>query len=189
MKEESGGAVEGCRSGLSPGSIASSVDIAKWRPRELPNDPKRTWNTHRLGWRVGADFSSAACAGVLVAPFITIIDRYEPLFFHTARCSTDIKQRHHRECVRSKLFGIECPILSSCLTPQTSSISLLETIRPHLCPLHRHLPNSKLHRYCIIHSPQHFNYFYYSWYRQIRRNLLDQPHPLPLERHTFHPSL
>jgi hypothetical protein len=87
MKEESGGAVEGCRSGLSPGSIASSVDIAKWRPRELPtetlsNDAKRDWNTHRLGWRVGADFASAACAGVLVAPIITIIDRYEPLFLY-----------------------------------------------------------------------------------------------------------
>jgi hypothetical protein len=76
MKEERGGAVEeGCRSGLGPGSIASSVDIAKWLPREVPTDTKRTWNTHRLGWRVGADFASAACAGVLVAPFITIIDR------------------------------------------------------------------------------------------------------------------
>ncbi|KAK2605812.1 hypothetical protein QQS21_003766 [Conoideocrella luteorostrata] len=33
------------------------------------------WNTKNLGWRLAADATSAACAGVLVAPVISIIDR------------------------------------------------------------------------------------------------------------------
>ena len=34
------------------------------------------WNTANLGLRLGADLTSAASAAVLVAPIITIIDRY-----------------------------------------------------------------------------------------------------------------
>ncbi|KAL6872802.1 hypothetical protein J3F83DRAFT_731049 [Trichoderma novae-zelandiae] len=33
------------------------------------------WNTDRLAWRLAADATSAACAGALIAPIITIIDR------------------------------------------------------------------------------------------------------------------
>ncbi|KAL7956204.1 hypothetical protein V8C34DRAFT_289512 [Trichoderma compactum] len=33
------------------------------------------WNADRLAWRLGADATSAACAGALIAPIITIIDR------------------------------------------------------------------------------------------------------------------
>ena len=196
MKEERGGAVEGCRSGIGPGSIASSVDIAKWRPRELPTDnvhasAKKSWNTHRLGWRVGADFASAASAGVLVAPVITIIDRYEPLIILLTLLDplADINQRDHRECLRPKFLDIECPLLPSRLTRQTSSLCLLETIRPHLRSLHRHLPNRKLHRHFILHSSQHVDHFHHSWYRQIRRNVLGKPFTLPLERYTFHSPL
>jgi hypothetical protein len=35
----------------------------------------KTWNTHKLGLRVGADALAAASAGVLVAPIITMIDK------------------------------------------------------------------------------------------------------------------
>jgi hypothetical protein len=34
------------------------------------------WNTKNLSWRLGADMVSAASAAVLVAPIISIIDRY-----------------------------------------------------------------------------------------------------------------
>lgn len=37
---------------------------------------KRTWNTDKLGLRLSSDALSAACAGALVAPLISIIDRY-----------------------------------------------------------------------------------------------------------------
>lgn len=37
---------------------------------------KPSWNTDKLAYRLGADAISASCAGVLIAPFISIIDRY-----------------------------------------------------------------------------------------------------------------
>ncbi|PNP55461.1 hypothetical protein THARTR1_04291 [Trichoderma harzianum] len=39
------------------------------------SQPQSKWNTDRLAWRLGADATSAACAGALIAPIITIIDR------------------------------------------------------------------------------------------------------------------
>lgn len=39
------------------------------------SQPQSKWNTDRLVWRLGADATSAACAGALIAPIITIIDR------------------------------------------------------------------------------------------------------------------
>lgn len=42
-------------------------------------DSTRTWNTKNLGLRLAADGAAAASAGVLVAPIITIIDKYAPI--------------------------------------------------------------------------------------------------------------
>lgn len=36
----------------------------------------RTWNTRNIGLRLAADGAAAATAGVLVAPVITMIDKY-----------------------------------------------------------------------------------------------------------------
>lgn len=36
----------------------------------------KSWNTHNLGLRLAADAAAAATAGVLVAPLITMIDKY-----------------------------------------------------------------------------------------------------------------
>ncbi|KAG5913661.1 hypothetical protein E4U53_004811, partial [Claviceps sorghi] len=36
---------------------------------------RRTWNTKNLGWRLVVDATGAACAGAIVAPVISIIDR------------------------------------------------------------------------------------------------------------------
>lgn len=37
--------------------------------------PTSTWNTRRLGSRLGVDIASAATAGALTCPVITVIDR------------------------------------------------------------------------------------------------------------------
>jgi len=80
MKEERGGAAKAYSTALAPGVVAATAEVAKWRPREvsvdsMKDDSRKAWNTRALGWRVGADFASAASAGVLVAPIITTIDR------------------------------------------------------------------------------------------------------------------
>jgi hypothetical protein len=36
------------------------------------------WNTKNFGWRLGGDLTAAASAAVMVAPIITIIDKYVP---------------------------------------------------------------------------------------------------------------
>ncbi|KAH6685950.1 hypothetical protein F5X68DRAFT_17778 [Plectosphaerella plurivora] len=41
----------------------------------LPEPAEKTWNTKNLGLRLGADALSAACAGTMVAPIVTMIDR------------------------------------------------------------------------------------------------------------------
>lgn len=45
----------------------------------LTTPPKEVkWNIKDLPWRITTDIMSAACASGLVAPLITIIDRYFP---------------------------------------------------------------------------------------------------------------
>lgn len=43
---------------------------------ERPTLSSRKWNTDRLGARLGVDVASAATAGLLTCPVITVIDRY-----------------------------------------------------------------------------------------------------------------
>ncbi|KFA77897.1 hypothetical protein S40288_02554 [Stachybotrys chartarum IBT 40288] len=52
---------------------ASTPTVASPSSASLVDLPR--WNTANLGWRLGTDLVSAACAGVLVAPVISIIDR------------------------------------------------------------------------------------------------------------------
>lgn len=47
----------------------------KWGKQDSPSPPKAQWNTKDLGLRLGADVASAAAAGALTCPLITIIDR------------------------------------------------------------------------------------------------------------------
>ena len=47
----------------------------------MPAELKKEWNTKNLGARLGADLTSAAAAASLVAPLISIIDKYEQLLF------------------------------------------------------------------------------------------------------------
>ncbi|KAF1834070.1 hypothetical protein BDW02DRAFT_353911 [Decorospora gaudefroyi] len=77
----------------SDGSIATaSISLPNPTPNPNPNpnpkiplpsmrtpttstDTPRTWNTSKLGLRIGVDTLSAAAAGLLVAPIITMIDK------------------------------------------------------------------------------------------------------------------
>lgn len=55
----------------SPLALAQKVDMES----KMGDEAKTTWNTKNLGFRLGADLFSAACAGTLVAPLVSIIDR------------------------------------------------------------------------------------------------------------------
>jgi len=61
----------------------ASVHVDSWRPSAIASKMEpigkstaSSWNARNLGLRLGADFTAAAAAGALVAPIITIIDRY-----------------------------------------------------------------------------------------------------------------
>lgn len=55
--------------------ITNEAALATTTPTLKHNDTEQRWNTKNLGLRLAADATGAACAGVLVAPIISIIDR------------------------------------------------------------------------------------------------------------------
>lgn len=54
----------------------SKVHVRSLRPGHSESDSVLQWNTTNLGWRLGADLTSAASASAMVAPVICVIDRY-----------------------------------------------------------------------------------------------------------------
>lgn len=71
------------RSAAEPSSWATlplptpklSVFAALWKPSMAKEAETKSWNTSKLGLRIGADALAASAAGVLVAPIITMIDK------------------------------------------------------------------------------------------------------------------
>src|SRR5690606_30150850 len=62
-------------SSSSTGSAPTSTSVAA--PQALGTTATTTsWHTDNLGLRLGSDVLSAASAGVLIAPIISIIDNY-----------------------------------------------------------------------------------------------------------------
>lgn len=59
---------------MSPDTTRATVPAI---PTPTMNSDKQ-WNTRSLGLRFAADAASAAVAGALICPIITIIDRYAP---------------------------------------------------------------------------------------------------------------
>jgi hypothetical protein len=57
---------------------ASSKTMTQTGLVQQPVAEKRIWNTKNLGLRLASDFVSGACAATLVAPVITIIDKFVP---------------------------------------------------------------------------------------------------------------
>jgi hypothetical protein len=68
------------RLGASPADpdIKHPLALAGKKVDEMQHQTTKTWNTKNLGLRLGADAASAASAAALVAPVISIIDRYGP---------------------------------------------------------------------------------------------------------------
>ena len=58
-----------------PLPLPSSSKSPAMSEKDAPAATKRDWNTSKLGLRIGVDAVSAASAGSLVAPIITMIDR------------------------------------------------------------------------------------------------------------------
>jgi hypothetical protein len=56
--------------------MANETSLATTTPTlKHPVASVQKWNTKNLAWRLAADATGAACAAVLVAPVISIIDR------------------------------------------------------------------------------------------------------------------
>ncbi|KAI2622212.1 hypothetical protein GGS26DRAFT_251654 [Hypomontagnella submonticulosa] len=61
---------------VAPASSNSPIPIPSKDAVEMPSSKlQQQWNTKNLALRLGADFTSAACAASMVAPLISIIDR------------------------------------------------------------------------------------------------------------------
>jgi hypothetical protein len=66
---------------------ASSKTMTQAGLVQQPVAEKRVWNTKNLGLRLASDFVSGACAATLVAPVITIIDKFVPSPIPFAPCT------------------------------------------------------------------------------------------------------
>jgi hypothetical protein len=56
--------------------LPSSLDRAQTLENKAKAEAQK-WNTKNLGLRLGSDFLAAASAAVMVAPIITVIDKYD----------------------------------------------------------------------------------------------------------------
>ncbi|KAJ5222689.1 uncharacterized protein N7469_008929 [Penicillium citrinum] len=72
-------------SGATPPSATAT---AKWPRKDSPTPSKSQWNTKDLWKRLGVDVASAATAGALTCPLITIIDRTPFILIYTLYTST-----------------------------------------------------------------------------------------------------
>ena len=72
-------APRGTSDAAGPSEVAPSLKSLALPALQNPLEPDRItqWNTQNLGLRAGADAVSAAAAGLLVAPIVCTIDRYE----------------------------------------------------------------------------------------------------------------
>jgi hypothetical protein len=75
--------VEDIRGAKPPGIDAKPPDspdpvVAGAKTTSQAPSQASVWNTKNFGWRLGADLTAAASAAVMVAPVITIIDKYVP---------------------------------------------------------------------------------------------------------------
>jgi hypothetical protein len=79
MGGDGGGRSEGVATTKPGAAIEAALSVPKpalSMPTISSKDtPIRTWNTSKLGLRIGVDALSAGAAGALVAPIITMIDR------------------------------------------------------------------------------------------------------------------
>lgn len=60
---------------LAPVAVMPSIAMPPSPSTQTQTQTQHRWNTKNLVRRIGADAASAACAGALIAPIITVIDR------------------------------------------------------------------------------------------------------------------
>lgn len=92
---------------MSAGASRNDVSTAKEQDSSLTakgflNQPQKSiggsaytsnqWNTHHIQLRVASDAASAACAAGLVAPLITILDRY-------------VDHHYYLDCIKELTFN------------------------------------------------------------------------------------
>lgn len=186
-----------------------SVHVDSWRPSAIANKMEpigkstaSSWNTRNLGLKLGADFTAAAAAGALVAPIITIIDRYVPklkklldslpyLFVNSGiienasgrntlggSLKSSLRQmlfRPHR-FVFSKPFALI--FVRSCYPTTNVRIT---NISPSVTVLW-HLHDCQLNRHRLLDPPYSASFHDHGRALQIRRNLCLQSRPMPLQR-------
>lgn len=64
------------RDAVAQDTIFTMATVKQQQGQERGRSTTSTWNTKDLGKRLGVDVASAATAGALTCPLITIIDRY-----------------------------------------------------------------------------------------------------------------
>jgi hypothetical protein len=85
-------------SGVEPATTkmnldASSKTVTRTPKVAEPTTEARKWNTKNLGLRLAADAVSGLAAAILVAPLITIIDKYDmSLSYQFPRLTTNPEQ-------------------------------------------------------------------------------------------------
>ncbi|KAK6600110.1 hypothetical protein H4I96_07436 [Botrytis cinerea] len=90
----------------NPKTVTRSPELAE------PIAEPREWNTKNLPYRLGVDFVSGATAATMVAPIITIIDKYYAKMPRVKRHSKNLYDHHSR----ALFFD---PIISSSRNPNT----------------------------------------------------------------------
>jgi len=68
--------MEGKIQAYSAPVIDAKIPMVDLKNVGLGDAQKKEWNTKHLGQRLGVDVACAATAGGLVAPLITVIDKY-----------------------------------------------------------------------------------------------------------------
>ena len=118
-------------------------------------DAGRRYNVQNLPWRITSDLTAAACASLLVAPLIAMIDKYVrsvipsllgfPLTFNPV-------QRNHRKCVRAP----PSPCLPSILSPHSlyspAHLHNVNSIPPDHDRLLWHVRHGQLDRHNLLYA-------------------------------------
>lgn len=122
---------------MKPAKVVESIGLKDQGPK--------TWNTANLGRRLGVDAMSAGIAGGLVAPIICAIDKYVSTSHATGRNDHEsnitnlLLQSYNRECIRKASHASFITSILQRSPLSTPPLPHIQALRPHLCPLHRHI--------------------------------------------------
>jgi hypothetical protein len=145
----------------------------------------RVWNTKNLGLRLAADFVSGASAATLVAPLITIIDKYLSLPSLHSTQLTKYTQSNNAERLRPSPPCNLPQDVPQDLPPPPTQPNILQTLRPNLHALRRHLPHCQHSRHAHLNSTKQARDTCHQRDCQIRSLVYSQYRSLSLQRPSF----